>query len=364
MLTVLGWLLLRVALGAVAALIALRPEPIPASAGVFRDGARFVKYTRGKGRRVLRTQTGLRLGRAMSFSLRKETWVDRLAKTLSLAEEFTTGDRLFDDRVYIAADDRTVRAALGDDRHARAAVMKLLDAGFDQVYANRFILWASRRDDQEANEYELGYLDTIRNAINAEDARGFPGLPDPFADRIRWLNAGVFAVYPFALAGVAVSAMTSTAQFLDGSALFGPTVTMGGALLCGLVAGLRFYASGSARGHRVIARHAIPLLFGLPALAFALTADLDRLLDPSSTLTARPIARHEAIVTHDSKGRDHVTYYVVLGPRDAADPVGLPTTIRVDRDLYTQATTGGTLTAEVGKGAFGVAWYRSIVVSS
>lgn len=69
---------------------------------------------------------GIPCDERFEFSLRRERWTDRMAKTLHLVHEFQTGDAEFDAAVYIAADESGIGDWLAQDAEARKELLNLL----------------------------------------------------------------------------------------------------------------------------------------------------------------------------------------------------------------------------------------------
>src|SRR5262245_31953213 len=70
-----------------------------------------VEVQRAKGQ-VTGISLCLSLHDSWRFVLRRETWFDRFAKNFGIASEWQTGDRSFDERVFILSEDVTLNRAL------------------------------------------------------------------------------------------------------------------------------------------------------------------------------------------------------------------------------------------------------------
>lgn len=92
-----------------------------------------VRYTQPARRRASTLVVRVEAHSPEGLQFDEETWFDRMCKSLGIAREHQTGDREFDERVYVrGALDRFTEEYLSDGRK-RLAILALLRAGFTQV---------------------------------------------------------------------------------------------------------------------------------------------------------------------------------------------------------------------------------------
>jgi hypothetical protein len=157
--------------------------------------------TRGKYRRILKVRIALEAPSALTFVLRRENLLDRIAKGLGIASEWETHDHSFDESIFILSDDRTLGEALSVDADLRRAVMDLFaDRQAKSVECAKERLWVvltnlpreydSSEDAEVAATLSRKYRPALARAgerLAALTAQAFGGERDSGERRARWL---------------------------------------------------------------------------------------------------------------------------------------------------------------------------------
>jgi hypothetical protein len=289
------------------------------------------------------------------LTVRRESRMDRLGKSLRINREVQTGDALFDDAVYIESDaaDADVIAVLGEDR-ARRAVVALLDLGFKQIGIND--LGDTLTAGYQTSNFAA--VDPVRLRPAAEHlraiARSLPRFSGPVVRPSFWDRA------TFAVTGSIVFAIGALIALLSFKSAYPPITAdaSGTGMLVGLAAWivalpiLVLLLRGRATSFRMLIICASVLLAGLPMSAVASTIGMNGALDD-----ARPVAHPTHVLgTRTVRGKNSTTYYVsVAGWRDKQ-----PVELEVSRSFMNSVSRGTQVIVTVGPGYFGWEWLRSI----
>jgi hypothetical protein len=86
----------------------------------------YARMTRGKYKTPISFEVSVDVPDRFRFTLRLETWLDRLAKTLGVAREWQTGDKEFDSTVFIVSEDSALLEAMSADPQLRSLLVTLL----------------------------------------------------------------------------------------------------------------------------------------------------------------------------------------------------------------------------------------------
>jgi len=288
-------------------------------------------------------------GRRPRVLLRRESWVDRLGKFLRINHEVQTGDRSFDDQVYLESDaqEPDVARLLGN-AEAREGMLRLLDRGAFSVVVN------------EAGDKLSVVLDP-RRALNAVEVRAAcadmrqiaEALPSlRVAPGALWLTGPVTAVVSAVLtfAGV-LSVMWMRERYCPLTDEM--TWLAAAAGLFSSVIVLPFVAwlvRGRPESFRLFTASGLLLLIALPLLSIGIATGLNGAMDQ-----AAPIERTAHIQAKWTKTwKGGTTYYVeIQGVRG-------PLVVPVTSDIYAAVREGEDVVVAVGRGRFGWEWLRGI----
>ncbi len=341
------------------------------SGDVFRieEGPYEVKVSRRKGHGRI---TGFRIGidgvPEYDLMLKKEGPIDRFFKHLNFSSEWQTGDRTFDEQIYIACDSSDIHKLLARQPELRKAVLQLFShaqrLGFrvKRIHNRAGRLWVelSPPDTDEphtladAFAHELyvikRVLETFRHPRNR--------LRDPFV-----LKAIVILAISSGLAinGAVHVARINFSHFpmlTDSHALIWAALPYA-LLLAGLLAALTlFLLNGSSRTHLVLVEVLLVGLCGSWATAFMELRDINIEMDESAAI------QHETKVTTTrkhvstgSKGRRQISYYVTL---QSLPYPAKSTELRVSGCFYRSVSFGTDVILTAREGYLGYPWYEDL----
>ena len=302
----------------------------------------------------------------LDFTLRPETWFDRMAKAVGLASEFQIGDAAFDDAVYLLTDDERVATLLRQDPQARAAVGRLFHASGRGVRltALRCVggsLWAhyaAAGDDAQMDlrlqAAELVHaLTYLADGLAKLEARGWR-IRDVFAGR----SAFVLGVGLALLINAGVQLFVLAVRHFPRLELWNAAVPMAAGVtllvLTTSLAAIALWMGSSARRHVVLAHFLFLGGAGLAGSAYAALVDLDIDLDHSE---ATPAASHvdSKRISHGRRGSR--SYYVTLTPwHDGADN----TEVRVDSATFERVQPGDDAEVWTHEGALHWPWIEHV----
>jgi hypothetical protein len=296
------------------------------------------------------------------FKLNPETQFDKFLKGLGLAKEFQTGNKEFDDRIYLASDSLTLNKHLAEDIDFINLVIELSKIGFDQIVVdgNNFRLKFSK-DKLYENNY-LHRAVKIFHILESIEKKWHGKFLDAFAWKYI-LTEGLL----WSIAGYAVSILI---EFSEGVAVYYdifPLVKEG--LIIGAITAITlivfiFYQfRGSSRGHRIIIECAVIIIFAIPISTIDLICVLNEKLDHSKTVKIELLIEDKKITVTHSRRRTTRYYRLELAQKNHYRIYQIPPTLDVESDLYELASIGDYLIIEVSPGRLKHPWYKKMTVS-
>ena len=304
------------------------------------------------------------------FLLKSETWLERFFKRTGLAKEYQTGNRAFDDAVYIVADDAATQREITTSPALMEAFLALLDinTGLVKVHALRHRqgrLWLEVRFAQVAacSERDLQELARLCVPKLAAIAAALPARQTALPGRSGLLSGGASAMLPaaaMALAGTAGLHMIfwfhryfvfsgQVPYTLDRAALIADALALGGTILLALLLAGFMLTGKSARAHLVLLEL---LLVGGPGALGTAWAQL-RCLNMEFDRTE---AVNYEVRVRDNREIDDDRYIVI---DDWLQP-GETVAIHVKEKLYAQARPDALLDIRQRAGYLGYRWVESI----
>ncbi|HEX4996651.1 MAG TPA: hypothetical protein VFY29_00390 [Terriglobia bacterium] len=297
-----------------------------------------------------RYRVGIPFARDVAFTLRREGFLDRLAKAIGLSREFQTGDAGFDGRVYIESEDGAALAALRESAPLRRAILECFERGIERVRSDGRLLYVEAR--REHREEGLAVLGQTREVLIESLARFPRGMADGWrSGRSRVVRASVWAMAAYAI-GWLVSSIDVTVH-IDQSRLIRD------GLLAGLLALAAWFLFSlailrrSSRTHSVLKESALIAMLAVPIFGIALVADMNRGLDFRQTTVYATVAKRAGTGAGKSG-----SYTVEL--TDASTPLPISGAFRVSWDVFRATQDGATIPIVIGPGRLGVPWLRSI----
>ena len=304
------------------------------------------------------------------FLLQSETWLERFFKRTGLAKEYQTGNRSFDDAVYIVADDAATQREITTSPALMEAFLALLDinTGLVKVHALRHQqgrLWLEVRFAEIAacSEQDLHELARLCVPKLAAIAAALPARQTAPSGRSRLVSGGARAMLPAAAMALACTAglhmifwfhryfvfLGQVPYTLDRAALIADALALGGTILLALLLAGFLLTGKSARTHLVMLEL---LLVGGPGALGTAWAQL-RCLNMEFDRTQ---AVNYEVQVQDNREIDGDRYMVI---DDWLKP-GETVAIRVKEKLYAQARPGALLDIRQRAGYLGYRWVESI----
>jgi hypothetical protein len=357
------WIVVRLVLAGIGFVIRqLSRGRVPKLTLTFEGTPYFEKIRYNK-----RNVTGFTLGMARKspswVRLHAESRIDRWFKRVGVANEIQTGDAAFDDRVYVTCDHPFVATVLRESSELRAAIVAAFEAGYDRIAFDGATVRIERASSMPPTPWDQRLLKTLwETSWRLEDE-----LPSRFADPFLWkalvVEGVVWSILGFAI-GAGIQLLAHTEDFhVWQRDVFKLGAVVAAAAFAVLIALVILWMRGSSRGHRVIVESMVVLLIGLPIAAMQVVGDTNRALDHSTPLTLeRRIEQCEVRVHRDRKGRRSYSYYLWITQEAEQTGPKLPRDIETTSTLCKAASPGGTVQIELGRGRWGIPWYRSLRV--
>ena len=310
--------------------------------------------------------TGFRIGMPLEvpfvFRLQRQESSDEWLQKWGFAEEFQTGDFAFDIRVYIACDHPAMHRLLKENEHARERIRAVLDGGYNRISGDGRIVWIERSAHEEPADADLNLLDGLRASLTGIS----PALryfADPYNVRFIAVEALTWSLFAYALGAFVEWLYDKSAVHLDRVPLVVAGLVVAVVLFLGLAALIRWFLGKSSRGGRIITEGVVLLALSTPIAGIQLVSDLNRVLDRSEPSVSRWVVTNKYVERARKSGN---TYWLVLGSaRDGGpSPMEVPGELSVDMDTYYAVSKGQKLEIDIGKGAFGLKWFRRVTPKS
>ncbi len=298
----------------------------------------------------------IRLAHLPTMRLTRERLSNRVGKWLMLNRELQTGDGDFDKAVYVHtnAPPEVIHQILRRPT-TRAAIMRLLDAGYTSVdlfTAQAPVSVTSPKPVPGAFQQGAfeGQLDAL--SIIAE------GLPSVEVERTTgqiWTRATSIALTAalLSLAGFVLFMVTKDTWPTLGDVSLSEGFLIGAGLWLLALPVLMLTMRGFSNSFSTFCVAAVCLSVGLPATAITAASSLNALLDDSPTL----LVEARVVDRSATRGKNSTTYRLSLDP----GVHGPRTDLNVDEDLYSMTTVGDRVTLVTHEGAFGWRWIDKII---
>jgi hypothetical protein len=309
---------------------------------------------------------GVQVADTFQFVLRRERTLDRAGKWLGIVQECQTGDRTFDERVFVLSDDPAVARLLTTRPGARESVGDLLrDTRVRELRCNAGTLWITanpsgmaktRSDVQLAEnlaEQHLPRLLALRKLLQQAASADRTQTRDP---RQRIETACYVGCVAVLIAGV-FAWLWSQGTGLPRPLAFGnvETKTLGVTLALTAIAAavVWWLLDRSSRLHLVLLE--LVLSFAPGTWLATRTAAIEYNIRADATPPALQSMR--VVDSYRVRGRRSTSYYIVVDrwPFD-----GLEKKIRVPSSVYQRFRPGECVTVDVRPGRLGDPWLKSM----
>lgn len=294
------------------------------------------------------------------FKITKESFWDRMAKTIGLAVEFQTGDRHFDEHYYLACDSEGLQKAIQEDVGIRDLVHGLFQAGCQSIAGDGTHLWVKfpydRSDDQDAINRSMEFNRSF-NELRSKITRKFF---DPFAAKALMIEAIVWSIAGYAWFAYPQFFIFREDVHLAQYPIMRDGLLAGVLLALSLVSIIVFFLRGSSRGHRIIVESIFLLALSIPVSGIQLVTDINTNLDRSEPWIVRSkIERVYEQEHRGRRGRRYYTYHMDIQPV-AHDKVDVPLSIQVSSSDYRKLQQAGMVEIEIGQGRLKHPWFKAI----
>ena len=296
------------------------------------------------------------------FKLNPEKIWDKFLKSLGLAKEFQTGNKEFDDRIYLASDSLTLNKHLAEDSDFINLVLELSKIGFDQIVVdgNYFRLKFSKDKIYDTNF--LSKAVKIFQSLEAIEKKWYGRFSDAFAAKYILAEAVLWSIAGYGISCF-LEMFNGVSVYYDLWSLLKQGLIYGGvaALLSIIIIFYQF--RGSSRGHRIIIECILIILLGIPASGVGLLSDLNTKLDHKQTMKIELLIEDKRITVSRNRRTTTTHYKLELAQKNNYRFYQLPSTLEVESDLYERANVGDFLIVEVAPGRFNYPWYKKMTVS-
>ena len=317
------------------------------------------KQDRHKGR-IIATTYGVEFTHPIFFRLSREGGLDRFFKSVGFAREIQTGDRTFDETVYVSCDHPAIAPVLQADAAARHAITTLFEQGAARIQTDGACLSVYCRGDRMPDEATLRRLVTVRDALAAVPVQHLAMLRDAFFWRALLVESIAWSVAVYGFPVVLEIVFRRHPQYFTWTPIIwtglGFSVFVFGALF-----GLSWWLlRGSSRAHRVFTESIIVLGIGVPLSSIQAVSDVNIAFDASQPTIVESVVESKYTRTRRRRrGGRRTDHYVVLQPPLEAR-FATPRTMKVSDAIYQNARAGVPLQMVMRDGALGIPWVEDV----
>jgi hypothetical protein len=325
------------------------------------SGPGRVKRATNKGR-LVGLRVGLETPSELDFELKRETWIDGLAKSIGLAQEPQVGSDNFDAQFYVICDDTRLTALLRQDRELMQRVRERAGRsaqGFDfrRLVCRRGQLWVDLKPHATVDEaaevaHSLQELQALSAALPA-----LPAYKQRTLDR-RFLHA---AIVLGVAGGLAINAVLQMLRVVlshfpfavDAGRLWTLSLPLAAGIVVVLVFATLLLLGRSARVHLVLGQVLLLGSFGAVGTAFTEVRDYNMEADrgPPVDLPATVLEKRF------SRGSKSTSYYLIFSDWNGG---GGSRQLQVSRSDYNLYPMGVAVTVRQWPGALRVRWVEKI----
>jgi len=311
----------------------------------------------------------------LQFSARHETSRDKWGKAFGLSHECQTGEKEFDEKVYLASITQTDAEIIGNDSELRHAINQLLADLSAVTYENKdfhhqneiicdgvtlYIKLAYKTSDSgnkaEFTEAILEQLNNLASRLQAHQtsAPHFWKVPTQRNSAIILAVSSTLAV----LGGMEALRFI----FLGANQLFNPfaivpaTLVLSALGLLFLIAVTLKFIKKSARRHLIFIDVCMSGFFGLFFSIYGWVHDFNIELDNSKPQIMNFKVAEKYTEQHRSRRSSYTTYHLRL--EDAQHPV--ETRIKIRNSLYMRLSNGDFVTITIRNGYLNQPWLENI----
>ncbi|MBD8525287.1 hypothetical protein [Pseudomarimonas arenosa] len=333
------------------------------------EGVRYqYSISKHKGR-VQLIRLGLICQTGMHFQLKRESWLDRLFKSLGLSEEQQLNRLQFDENVYVVSDDRRLSYVLKQKSQLHEVLGRFFDGrvlqGFKikKLWCRGERLWieaapASSMKECSPQPLAAEVVPVLRElaGLLASTAPPGSGAHDGFIVKALLLTAISAALAINAAIQLLHTAIPKFPVVIDLAQLNATAAALGAGLLLALLGACVFLLGRTSRSHIVLIELLLVGGFGAFGSAFTSLRDYNIEFDRAS-----PALVSATVADRYSRrcGKRSTCYYVQLS---GAPLLGDKQRLKVDRSRFNDFMPGTEVMIKLHPGALGVRWIEAPMV--
>jgi hypothetical protein len=296
------------------------------------------------------------------FKITKEGSLDRLFKTLGLAEEFQTGDEAFDQSYYLATDCSAFRAEVKLDQATRKLVKEQFLLGCDYIFCDGFTLTIRYKGSLPVPEINAAEA-AIKLFRQISDLGRFKPqfISDRFQFKVLIIEGLIWSLAAYAFTGFFEFMWFPEDIHIYKSQIFQKGLVLGSFAAVFLLFLIFLFIRGSSRSHRILIESFFVLCFSLPLGGVNFASDLNTHLDKSETkvLQAKVTDRFFR-VKRTRKGGTTTKYYLSVKLENPQPYENFPSTLQISYDKYNQMAGAKEVELRIGKGYLDSPWIKKI----
>lgn len=344
------WLIFRIGLIVVAALYKQIAKLFAPKLDIEWNGIPYTfSVSKNKQGTVLGSTVQIDFKSGVYFNFHNEAFPEDLLKKIGLTFEFQTGDKAFDERVFIGCDHQAMGPFLKNSPEVRQLIVQMLDHGGCKMISS---------DGQRLKfKFNGEFGDSMRDISHSLRKAMEPFLTtaksvrwaDPFLRRLVLMEIMILCLTSYAIGGLGEIFFGPT-LYLQPKPLWGWTFLVAAGLFSASVFLLVLFFRKSARSASLIKVYILLLLFSLPTASWQMLDDYNRQEDPSiSKFLTAEISGKWTETRRRRKGGRYTVYFFRLLPKDVQG-YNIRTRLQVDSGLYFSKSEGSILEMELKDG--------------
>lgn len=314
--------------------------------------------------KILRLFVRIDVDPALEFELKRESWLDRLAKFLGVSREVQVGRDAFDASCYVVSDDVAVRARLRADAQLTDRLRELVEYRVGYRFQRLVCRNGRMRIDLKplvAKPNSPVTLEWLRSRMEAL-ADAAPNTPLRHSARDPYFARSILILAMSS--GLAISGglhllrltLTTSPFTVDLARLWALTLPVAAVLLFLLVAATAGMLARTSRAHLVLMEVLLVGSFGATSTAYTELRDFNIEADsgPVAQLTTTV---HDKFERRGRRGRR--SYYLVLQDWNGGGGIEK---VKVSATTYRQVEQGHPVQIRQRPGALAIRWVEAIDV--
>jgi hypothetical protein len=329
------------------------------------DGLRYlVKEKKYKGSVTKRTiEAPVRSAFLCALSPEK-SW-DRFWISLGFGEELQTGDRGFDNHIYVIGDHPLVGEYLKGDAKLRKLLQNLIGFRVRSIVITGKTVRFELPESVQVSKM-LPSVAQVAESVRHVQSSVRSRFADSFYVKALFAEAFVWSVIAYSAASCIEWYVDHTTSHLHPVNLIPFGLALSLLLTLAGIALLSCFLGSSSRTPRIIGESALMLAFSFPFIGIQLIADANRTFDASQGWVAHPIIDRKYETKH-RRGRAWYYRYHLEFARSSTNvdnlPFELPKEIEVEKRVYDSVAVNGHIELQIGAGFFHFPWLRNLRAS-